>query len=368
MPDNDYIWYSGPTDDTGQRLAKELKVEHGRNKPTLKNTSVCICWGCKTKESINMGKVITLNHPDKIRLNRNKFETLKRLKNHKVNVADFVDAGSVLKALKDKKSPVSLPLVGRRKFHQGGKGFWMCITETQIKTAIEHGAQYFQNYMDIIDEYRLHIFDGKLINAQKKVERKNMADAYKEQHTTRIQNIANKNDVKLDKNTMDYVLGNLGKREEHPDLIIRSNSRGYKFSQLDIGKLAKSNEPLVDIAIKAVEAIGLNFGAVDCCTLADGGVAIIEVNTGPGLQGTPFKAYVQSFKDIIKKLKNPPKKTEKKVETKKAGVKANAVPDPKKKDEKKFSEKLRNLADIYDHAENDEEKATVKKIFDRMFT
>jgi len=191
-----------------------------------------------------------------------------------------------------------------------------------------------------------------------------MADAYKEQHGTRIQNIAKKNNVDLDQNTMDYVLGNLGKRQEHPDMIIRSNTRGYKFSQLDIAKLTKSNEPLVDIAIKAVEAIDLNFGAVDCCTLSDGSVAIIEINTGPGLQGTPFKAYVQSFKDMIKALKNPPKKTEKGT----VEVKATAIPNLKKKDEKKFSEKLRNLADIYDHAENDEEKATVKKIFDRMFT
>jgi len=113
MPKNDYVWYSGPTDETGQRLAKELKVEHGKTKPTLKDTNICVCWGCKTKESVNMGNVITLNHPDKIKLNRNKFETLRRLRNHKVNVADFVSAKDVIKALKDNKNPITLPLVGR---------------------------------------------------------------------------------------------------------------------------------------------------------------------------------------------------------------------------------------------------------------
>ena len=366
MPNNDYIWYSGPTDDTGQRLAEELKLKHGRNKPTLKNTGICICWGCKTKESINMGKVVTLNHPDKIRLNRNKFETLRRLKNHKVNVAPFVSAKEVSSALKDKKSGIVLPLVGRRNYHQGGKGFWLCVTESQIKVAVDQGAQYFQNYMDIVDEYRLHIFDGKLINAQKKVMRDNMADAFKEQHSTRIQNIAKKNNVELDQDTMDYVLGNLGKRQEHPDMIIKSNTRGYKFSQLDIGKLAKSKATLVDIAIKAVEAVGLNFGAVDCCDLTDKSVAIIEINTGPGLQGTPFKAYAQSFKDILKAIKNP-KKVEKKTNKEAAETKAVKTKG-KKKSESKFSEKLRNMAELYDHAESDEEKATVKKIFDRMFS
>jgi len=366
MPNNDYIWYSGPTDETGQRLAEKLKLKHGKNKPTLKNTDICICWGCKTKESVNMGKVITLNHPDKIRLNRNKFETLKRLKDHKVNVAPFVSARDVSKALKDKKSDLTLPLVGRRNYHQGGKGFWLCVTERQIKVAIDQGAQYFQNYMDIVDEYRLHIFDGKLINAQKKVVRDNMANAFKEQHSVRIQNIAKKNNVELDQNTMDYILGDLGKRQEHPDMIIKSNTRGYKFSQLDIGKLTKSKPALVDIAIKAIEVVGLNFGAVDCCDLADKSVAIIEINTGPGLQGTPFKAYAQSFKDILKTLKNP-KKAEKKAGKKIAEVNTVKAKD-KKKDELKFSEKLRSMAELYDYAENDEERATVKTIFDRMFS
>ena len=36
MKKSAYIWYSGPTDNTGKRLAEALKAGHGKTKPTLR--------------------------------------------------------------------------------------------------------------------------------------------------------------------------------------------------------------------------------------------------------------------------------------------------------------------------------------------
>jgi glutathione synthase/RimK-type ligase-like ATP-grasp enzyme len=325
-----YIYYSGPTDDTGKRIAEALKVEHGKKKPAaLQKGKIIIGWGCKTKDKVNFGaNDVVLNHPDNIRTNRNKLKTLEVLKKAGVPVADFITADKVLASLDAARGAMSLPLVGRKKFHQGGKDFWTCLTRGQVQRAIKSGAEYFQNYIAIETEYRLHVFQGEVINMQKKVERDDLETAYVEQHGNRIQNIAEKNNVKLDKTTAEYILKNLGKRQGHADQIIKSNTRGWKFSQIKTAK-----KELQEAAVNAVKAIGLDFGAVDCCLTEDGSPYIIEVNTGPGLQGTSFDAYIEVFKKAIAKINKPvekkpaPAKTVDKTKT--VATAAKPIPDLK---------------------------------------
>lgn len=56
-------------------------------------------------------------------------------------------------------------------------------------------------------------------------------------------------------------------------------------------------------AIKAVEALGLNFGAVDVAYREREDKAyVLEVNTAPGLEGTTLTKYVEQFKYIIEDL------------------------------------------------------------------
>lgn len=350
-----YVYYSGPTDTTGKNIAEALKASHGKVKPANTKTGVCICWGCKTKESLNMGTLKVLNHPDKIKANRNKYTTLQLLRKAKVNVADFTSADKVMAELNRKQSSIVLPLVGRTNYHQGGKGFWTCLTRGQVKRAIDQGAQYFQNYMDVKTEYRLHVFGGEMINAQKKTERKNMAQAYTEQHTERIKHNAEKKGTKLDEATMQHVLGDLGSRQENPDQIIKSNTRGWKFSQI---KSVKSD--LQDEAVKALKAVGLDFGAVDCCVLEDDSVAIIEINTGPGLSGSSFDAYIAAFKDYLK----PKTAAVRTTAAKPAELKAASVGSKTKT--RVNSGTLRHMADMLDFADNDEAEA-INSVFGKMF-
>jgi len=356
-----YIYYSGPTDGTGKELAKKLKATHGKSKPGGAKT-ICICWGCKTKERVNMGKMPVLNHPDMIRENRHKFNTLKKLAAAGVYVGNHADAKTIIHALATPTGdePMVLPVIGRKNYHQGGKDFHTCLTKSHVEIAIKAGAAYFRNFMDVKNEYRLHVFQGVVINAQRKTERKNLGDAYANQHGDRIASNAAKKNVKLDKATMDHVLKDLGDREGHANQIIKSNTKGWKFSQV---KLTNVKKNLQEAATAAVEAAGLDFAAVDCVMLQDGRAAIIELNTGPGLEGTSFEAYVKAFQEAIKAINNPPKQQTEvstgrnaKLAAPKVGRKIKADP-----------EKLRLLAEMMETAGTDQEKEVLDNVFTKMF-
>jgi len=134
--------------------------------PTTQSTLV---GAAKQKRILTFLKAVkVLNHPNMIRSNRNKLTTLTKLAANKaVNVAAFCEADQ-LQDFDDKKFALNLPVIGRTNYHQGGKGFWLCLTNQQVQKAIAQGAQYFQNYIDIETEYRLHIFKGKLLWAVEK--------------------------------------------------------------------------------------------------------------------------------------------------------------------------------------------------------
>jgi len=361
MSKETYIYYSGATDITGKKLQEALSITGGKTKPT--NKKLVIGWGTKIdKDTAFPPDVHVLNHPNNIRANRNKFKALTAMMGAKVNVAPFVTAETVISSIGNKKG-VNLPLVGRTNFHQGGKGFWLCITNSMVDNAIREGAQYFQEFIDIKDEYRLHVFSGDLLYGQKKVKRTNMEEAFVEQNAEKIESMAGKNNKSLDKDTMSYTLGRLAKNQSSPDMIIRSNTRGWKFSHI-----TKVSNELVNEAAKALEAVGLDFGAVDCCVDTDGKVWILEINSGPGLKETPFTAYVDRFKKAMTELLAPPKPAS----TKTVAAQSSTPPiakSPASSDNRSITrvkDKLSVMNKMAEMATEDEAKS-LESLFDRMF-
>jgi glutathione synthase/RimK-type ligase-like ATP-grasp enzyme len=297
-----YIWYSGATDITGKALGEALGLTGTKTRPrNLSAGDIVLGWGTKTNENVNLAGTI-LNHPNKIKDNRDKLKSLSVMKANRDlagNIATFCASNRVVREL-DAGNMV-LPLVGRTKFHQGGKGFWLCLTRQHIDKAISDGAQYFQTYIDILDEYRLHVAFGKVIYAVKKVE--NPTDAgWIAQRKEKVLDYASKNNVNLTDATVDYVLGILVKEAALPDRIVRSNKRGWKFSSVQINNLPAA---LKNAAIKSVEVAGLDFGAVDCAMSANNLPFIIEINSGPGLQGTALQKYIEDFTAKIAELERP---------------------------------------------------------------
>lgn len=317
-----YLWYSGATDTTGIALAEALGIESGKNRPRDKN--IIIGWGTKTSEDIDLGNIKTLNHPNAVRKNRDKLTALKMMKadrNLSSNIAKFRPAVGILEAYD--RGDVSSPMIGRKRHHQGGKGLWVCLVKSHIEKAVSDGAEYFQNYIDIKVEYRLHIFTGDIIYAVKKVENPTEA-GWINQRREKIQEYANKHDINLNDMTVDCVLGRLVKEAVLPDQIVRSNKRGWKFSGVALNTIPT---PLKNAAIKAVEIIGLDFGAVDCAIDVSDHPFIIEINTGPGLQGTSLSKYTEAFRSKLAEMERPGRVAQAAARVRRA-VGANNADDP----------------------------------------
>jgi hypothetical protein len=76
--------------------------------------------------------------------------------------------------------------------------------------------------------------------------------------------------------------------------LVQSHENGWVFCTKDVQVPDKAKE----LAIKAVEALGLDFGAVDAI-MRKGKVYILEVNSAPGLQGSTLAAYTKAFKEYF---------------------------------------------------------------------
>lgn len=372
MKKNVYINYSGATDKTGSLLAEALDIQGGV-KSADKTKAIVIGWGAKTKDNVDLGKATVLNHPNQIKTNRNKLTALELMHRAKVNVAPFSPAESVVNDLNNAKNPMALPVIGRTNYHQGGANFFTCLTKTHVNDVINVLSNklgkrgYFQNYIDVQEEYRLHIVLDQLIYAVKKKRRNNLTEAYVEQQGDKIKRMAEKKGVELNDATLKYALEYQGKKIAGSDNIVRSNTRGWKFSSI---KIENVPHDLVVESIKSLRALNLEFGAVDCVIDTDGKTWIIEVNTGPGLEGTSFKKYVETFTKVIDDILNPPKKTSEKVMSKIKGALSKKPEKGSKKPEKGGkidAEKLRMLADMLDNCGDDGEKDAVNKVAQRMF-
>ena len=292
-----HIWYSNGTDVTGRALGDALNLTSTREKPRLAAGDVLVGWGTKTEADVTIpAGVHILNHPNAIRANRNKFTALTLMKANRDlagHVANFCKADQVERKIA--ANEMSYPLFGRKNFHQGGSGLWICLSKASLRGAIEDGAQYFQSCIDIVTEYRLHVFEGRIMYAVKKTENATEA-GWVAQRKEKVEDYANKNHVQINAATLDYALKVIFKEQQLPDRAVRSNHRGWKFAQVAVNTLPAS---LVSVATNAVKAIGLDFGAVDCAIDSNSNAWIIEVNSGPGLEGTTLEKYTEVLRSKI---------------------------------------------------------------------
>lgn len=350
-----YLWYSGATDVTGKKMAEELGVACGKSAPG-NDRKVVVGWGTKTgSQTVFEDGVAVLNHPDNIRLNRKKSDALRAMASAGVMVAPFASAMGFDEALKAER--IMFPLVARKDFHQGGKGFWMCPTRTHAVAAIREGADYFQNLIEIVDEYRVHVFCGKVLYAAKKSARskEETAEAYVRQELESQRTAAEKHGIRFDETTARAILSRQAARfaADGPDMLIRSNRLGWKFEPVDVFPEGMGGE-----AVKAVESLGLDFGAVDCCVDPDGYCFVLEVNTGPGLEGSAFRKWSSAMRDKIAEILAPAAKIQPEPEK---------APEPSNGIRQGLKNKVDLMSEMIEKIGSDEEAAVLNAVFSKMF-
>lgn len=75
---------------------------------------------------------------------------------------------------------------------------------------------------------------------------------------------------------------------------IRTHNNGWVFTRMDVNP----NQLVISESIKAVQSLGLDFGAVDVIWNNHYAKAyVLEVNTAPGLEGTTVDKYINAIKE-----------------------------------------------------------------------
>lgn len=142
-------------------------------------------------------------------------------------------------------------LLGRPDFHTRGRGYWLCANQSAVDRAVrgtrrKMAATHFMEYIPLgvaPKEFRVHVFKGKSIRISQKLFTEDRKD-----YTT----------IRPD--------------EELPRKFLRR------------------------AAVAAVEALGLDFGAVDMLASDDQTqVWVLEVNCAPGLGGSMPRVWAHTF-------------------------------------------------------------------------
>lgn len=194
-----------------------------------------------------------LNHHAEVGNASNKLKALEILSEAGVQVPEFTVDSDI--ALLWDKVVVRHKLTGH-----SGEGI-------EIVDGDEHympNAPLYTEFIPQKAEYRVHVFNGNVIDISKKVR----AEEDEEFLPT------------------------------SEEMQVRSHQNGWTFARGGI----KFNPELGRIAIKSIEALGLDFGAVDIVKGMDGQFYTLEVNTACGMEQTTENSYVNAIMNY--KLQN----------------------------------------------------------------
>ena len=154
------------------------------------------------------------------------------------------------------------PCIGRPTNHSRGRQFYICNTDSDMAEAKHAGATYFSDIIQKKAEYRVHVAHGYVLVVQEKVH----------------------NNPNLDKSK----------------IMVWNHNNGFLFEVLEWNKIPRGLNP---IAISAVKAMGLDFGAVDIMygrsftdkNQKEDKFFVSEINTAPRLENYTAQKYAEYF-------------------------------------------------------------------------
>lgn len=214
-----------------------------RRNPVPRQYRIIINWGNSSELQFRNPRARVLNLPEQVGTAANKLAALRIMQLGGVNIPEFCT----------NLSEVSGMWMARTKLTgHSGDGIVVLRDGDEV---VE--APLYTRYIKKREEYRLHVVDGKGVifvqQKRKQAEREQTAD----------------------------------------ERLIRSHDNGWVYCVEGV----EATEAMQEQAIKAVEALGLDFGAVDMVIERDTGIPyVLEVNTAPGLASpTLLAAYVQAL-------------------------------------------------------------------------
>lgn len=182
----------------------------------------------------------------------NKFEELVALKAYGIRVPDF--------HLKDDTTDFKFPMLARTKRHHGGKDIMITMSPREIPWRIAAGADYFTTYIPSYDEQRIWVFGEKHLASYQKV-----------------------------MNNPEKYTG-----------FGRNHTNGYGFQIITQETL---NKEAIGLAKRSLQALSLNFAAVDILFSDNGQLYVLEVNTAPGID-SPDRQHARLLANHISEWAN----------------------------------------------------------------
>jgi hypothetical protein len=76
---------------------------------------------------------------------------------------------------------------------------------------------------------------------------------------------------------------------------VRSHANGFIYARNNIDPSPERDS----LAIAAIKAVGLHFGAVDIIQDKAGVYYVLEINTAPGLEGQTVESYAKAFREWV---------------------------------------------------------------------
>lgn len=240
------IWIStnGRPSNGAKELSKQLGFRRLRQGKKVKPGDVVVNWG----SSLDLGNYMNpgLNCPESVGWAANKLEAFKALSASNVSTVGWTASKDVAQSwLSDGKT-----IVVRKKL-TGHSGDGIVIVEPGEQLP---DAPLYTMYVFKEKEFRVHVCNGKVIDTQRKIK-----DPDREVVTWKV----------------------------------RSHQNGFIFARNNIDPCAIRDE----LAINAISALALDFGAVDIIQDKKGNYYVLEINTAPGFEGQTVEIYAEAFRE-----------------------------------------------------------------------
>ncbi len=237
---------------SAKALADALGIKRAKREGNPLRTECFINWGSSVvhRDIILTGPMIYLNMNENVGWASNKLETFKRLEGRVATppwTEDVVEASGWLAE--------DIPVCVRHKLNgHSGEGL---VIHNPLDGELPE-APLYTYYMKKQQEYRIHVFQGKVIFQQRKARKKDIPD-------------------------------------DQINWQIRNHGNGFIFAHEGVDVAPDGQQA----AINAVNGLGLDFGAVDLIWHPNTGFTVLEVNTACGLEGKTLEVYVQTFKGVM---------------------------------------------------------------------
>lgn len=238
---------------TGSRSAKALSEALSVKQIKLSGSNF---RESPNKTVINWGSTscpyACLNDPSKVKDTSNKMIAFIKMDEADVSVPDFTNSSETASDWLEEGHTV---VVRHSLTGSSGHGIEL-ISDASMEMP---EAPLYTKYVKKTDEYRVHVFDGKVIDVQRKMR---------------------KNDVP----------------DSEVDWKIRNLAGGFIFGREGVDP----GNTILETSISAVNSLGLLFGAVDIGSHPEEGPRVYEVNTAPGLEGSTVTSYANAFKEYLR--------------------------------------------------------------------